>query len=131
MFANNNLSVMNFAFPDVCYEPTPGPVPFPLLNMAFSSTHVPSQYQLYFGTGLAENLLTTGTVSTGDETGVELGMVSGMIIGPDLYLMGSTKTFVSVVPATRLTSLTGQNGYISNAIGASLTPGQVVVLLLS
>ncbi len=58
-------------------------------------------------------------------------MVSGMIIGPDQYLMGSTKTYVGVVPATRLTSLTGQNGYISNAIGLSLTPGQVKVLLLS
>ena len=38
MFANNNLGVLNFAFPDVCQIVTPvGTVPLPLVNLAFST----------------------------------------------------------------------------------------------
>lgn len=131
MFANNNLSVMNFAFPDVCKVPTPaGPVPTPFPNIAMSTTHIPSVFNILMGPGLAENLLTTGTVSNGDEVGVAMGIVSSLVMGPDRYMLGSLKTFVGVAPATRLTSLTGQNGPSPNIVGMSLTPGQVSVLLL-
>lgn len=131
MFANNNLSVMNFGFPDVCNVPTPaGPVPTPFPNIAMSATHIPSVLNILMGPGLAENLLTTGTVSNGDQGGVAMGVASGMIMGPDRYFLGSLKTFHGVAPATRLTSLTGQNGPSPNIPGMSLTPGQVSVLLL-
>lgn len=45
MFANNNLGVLNFGFPDVCLVPAgPVPVPTPFPNLAFSSTHIPSVF---------------------------------------------------------------------------------------
>lgn len=131
MFANNNLCVMNFSFPDVCNLPTPvGPVPLPLVNIAMSATHVPSVFNILMGPGLAENLLTMGTVSNGDQVGVAMGVASGMIIGPDRYMLGSFKCFIGCAPAARLTSLTGQNGMMPNMVGLSITPGQVSVLLL-
>ncbi len=132
MFANVNLGVMNFAFPDVCNVPTPvGPIPTPFPNIAVSFTHVPSQFQVIIGGGLAENLLTTGTISNGDQAGLAMGLVSGLIMGPDRPITCSVKTFYGGIPATRLTSLQGQNGMLPNMVGASLTPAQVCVLLIS
>lgn len=132
MFANVNLGVMNFAFPDVCNVPTPaGPIPTPFPNIAVSFTHVPSQFQVIIGGGLAENLLTTGTISNGDQAGLAMGLVSGLIMGPDRPITCSLKTFYGGIPATRLTSLQGQNGMMPNMVGASLTPAQVRVLLIS
>lgn len=130
MFANNNLGVLNFGFPDVCLVPPLGiPTPFP--NLAFSTTHIPSVFNVLFGGGLAENLLTTGTVSNGDEAGVMLGLISHFMDGPDRPFLGSFKTLVGGIFATRLTTINGQNGFLPNSVGMSLTPAQFRVLLLS
>jgi len=132
MFANTNLGVMNFAFPDVCNIPTPaGPIPTPFPNIAISFTHIPSQFKVIIGGGLAENLLTSGTISNGDQAGLAMGVVSGLIMGPDRPITCSAKTFYGGIPATRLTSLNGQNGMLPNAVGVSLTPAQFRVLLIS
>jgi len=129
MFANTNLGVMNFAFPDVCLTPTPaGPIPVPYPNIALSTTHVPSVFNVIVGGGLAENLMTMGTISNGDNAGVALGVASGLVMGPDRAMLGSFKTFFGTAPATRLTSMTIQNS--TNAPGMSLTPSQFKVLLL-
>lgn len=130
MFANTNLGVLNFGFPDVCLVPPLGvPTPFP--NLAFSTTHIPSVFNVLFGGGLAENLLTTGTVSNGDEAGVMLGLISHFMDGPDRPFLGSFKTLVGGIFATRLTTINGQNGFLPNSVGMSLTPAQFRVLLLS
>lgn len=132
MFANVTIGVVNFAFPDVCKVPTPaGPVPIPLVNVAISFSHVPVVLNIVIGGGLAENILTMGTVSNGDEAGVAMGLVSNQIVGPDRYLTCSAKVFLGGMPAVRLTSLTGQNGALPNTVGASLTPAQFVLILLS
>ncbi|MDQ1812073.1 DUF4150 domain-containing protein [Massilia sp. CCM 9210] len=132
MFANNSLGVLNFAFPDVALVPAaPKPVPTPFPNQAFSSAHIPSVLNVIFGGGLAENLLTTGTVSSGDEAGVLLGVISKEGAGPDRPFVGSFKILIGAMFATRMTTITGQNGMVANAVGVSLTPGQVRVILLS
>ncbi|MCE2947873.1 MAG: DUF4150 domain-containing protein [bacterium] len=129
MFANTNLGVMNFAFPDVCLTPSPvGPIPIPYPNIAVSATHVPSVFNVIIGGGLAENLLTAGTLSNGDNAGVATGVASGMVMGPDRAMLGSVKTLIGGAPATRLTTMNIQNS--TNAPGASLTPSQFKVLLL-
>lgn len=132
MFANTNLCVVNFAFPDVCLTPSPvGPVPIPYPNFAISITHVPSQFSVIIGGGLAENLVTQGTLSNGDNAGVAMGVVSGMVMGPDRYVLGSLKVCMGGVLATRLTSVTTANGMAGNMVGMSITPSQVCVLVLS
>ena len=128
MFANIILFVMNFAFPDVCLTPPLGePIPYP--NFAFSSTHIPSQFNILIGGGLAENLLTQGTISQGDDAGVLLGVVSHTEMGPDRYLMGSFKVAFGAVFATRLTSLTTAN--MCNMVGLTIVPAQFVVMVMS
>lgn len=131
MFANTSLCVLNFAFPDVCMVPTPvGPVPLPFPNFALSTLHIPSQVTVIIGGGLAENLLTQGTLSQGDDPGVAMGVISGTVMGPDRYLLGSFKVIIGCAPASRLTSLTGQNGMVGNMVGLSITPSQICVLVL-
>jgi hypothetical protein len=130
MFANIILFVMNFAFPDVCLVPTPaGPVPVPFPNFAFSGTHIPSQFNVLICGGLAENLLTLGTISQGDDAGVLLGVVSHTEMGPDRYLMGSFKVAMGAVFAARLTSLTTAN--TANMVGMTVVPAQFVVMVMS
>jgi hypothetical protein len=132
MFANNNLGVLNFGFPDVCLVPAfPAPIPTPFPNLAFSTTHIPSVFNVIFGGGLAENLITTGTVSGGDEAGVLMGLISLFMDGPDRPFLGSFKTLVGGIFGTRMTTINGQNGMLPNTVGISITPGQVRVLLLS
>lgn len=132
MFINTNLGVMNLGFPDVCKTmvgPVMVPIPYP--NIAVSVTHIPSQFKVIIGGGLAENLLTSGTVSNGDQAGIVMGLISNIVVGPDRPFLGSFKAMIGGVFSTRLTTINGQNGMPSNTVGISITPSQVCVLALS
>jgi hypothetical protein len=132
MFATNSIAAMSMmTIPDVCKTPIIVPVPIPYPNITMSTAHIPSVFNVMFGTGLAENLMTEGTISMGDEPGVEGGVVSGIFMGPDTYISGSFKVIVGTAFATRLTSLVGMNGMPFNTIGMSIVPAQFRVLLLS
>jgi hypothetical protein len=131
MFANNSIGVMNlFTIPDVCKTPLLVPVPLPYPNITFSLFHIPAVFNVMFGIGLAENLLTEGTISLGDQPGVLGGIISQIFMGPDRYILGSFKVLVGGIFATRLTSLVGMNGMPFNTIGLSVLPAQFRVLLL-
>jgi hypothetical protein len=131
MFACNSILVVVTALvPDVCKTPTPaGPVPLPYPNIATSATHIPSVFHVMFGIGLAENLMTQGTISQGDTVGVAGGVVSQVFMGPDRYLLGSFKLLVGGMFAMRMTSLTGHNGMPVNTVGFAGTPGCVHILI--
>lgn len=132
MFATNSIAAMSMmTIPDVCKTPIVVPVPIPYPNITMSTAHIPSVFNVMFGAGLAENLMTEGTISMGDEPGVEGGIVSGIFMGPDTYISGSFKVIVGTAFATRLTSLVGMNGMPFNTIGMSIVPAQFRVLLLS
>lgn len=132
MFINTNLGVLNLGFPDVC-KTLVGPVvvPLPYPNIAVSVTHIPSQFKVIIGGGLAENLLTSGTISNGDQVGILMGLISNLIMGPDRPFLGSFKAMIGGIFATRLTTINGQNGMPCNTVGFSLTPSQIRVLALS
>ena len=72
MFANTNLFVMNLGFPDVCIV---GIIPVPLVNIDFSITNIPTVFNVLYGGGLAENLITISALSTAD-VGVGVGAVA-------------------------------------------------------
>ena len=132
MFATNSIGAMNlFTVPDVCKTPIVVPVPIPYPNITFSFWHIPSVFKLMFGIGLAENLLTNGTISLGDQPGVLGGIISNVFMGPDRYLLGSFKVLAAGIFATRMTSLVGMNGMPFNTIGMAVLPGQFRVILLS
>jgi len=131
MFATNSIAAINmFTVPDVCKTPIVVPVPIPYPNITFSLFHIPSVFNVMFGIGLAENLQTQGTISLGDQPGVLGGILSGIFMGPDRYLLGSLKVMVGGIFAARMTSLVGMNGTPFNTVGMNLLPGQFRVLLL-
>jgi len=66
----------------------------------------------------------------GDEAGTLGGLISGMIMGPAAFKMGSTKVKVEGSPAVSLTSMTAHNGTNANApAGTVVAPSQVKVLI--
>lgn len=134
MFANCQLGGMNMGFPDVCLTPIPtpaGPVPTPIPypNVATAMMGVPAAYNVLFGGGPAHNLLTTIPLTNGDNAGLNMGVASGVVMGPSRGLTGAFKVLVGGMPATRMTSMNLQNS--TNCPGVSLVPSQLRVLILS
>jgi len=132
MFATTQTPAINFAFPDCC-NTTVGVavVPLPYPNFALSSTAVPTVYNQFISVMNAHNQLTYGTVSFGDNSGLLLGVASGLCMGPHSTLLGSVKVFTSVAPATKMLALTGANGVSPNMVGTTLSPSQCSVLIIS
>lgn len=124
----------NIAMPDVCLTPTPGgPVPMPYPNTSTSTTALPPTTALTILVDGTPSLNMTSEIplSNGDEAGANLGTISGMIMGPTSYVVGSETLFLEGAPAVKLTSETGQNGEIMNAEGACLVPSQEIMIVLS
>ncbi len=135
MFANCQMGGMNMAAPDVCKTPIPspaGPVPAPIPypNMAMGMTAIPNQFKVLLMAGPAHNLMTTIPMSNGDNPGVYMGVASQMVMGPSRHLFGSTNVLYGGMPATKMTSTTGQNGMSLNIPGMTLVPAQFKVLLM-
>lgn len=134
MFQLTMADGQNMALPDVCLTPTPGgPVPMPYPNISMSATALPPTTAMTIivdGTP-ALNMTSEIPISNGDEAGVNLGVVSGMIMGPTMYVMGSESLMLEGVPAVKLTSETGQNGEMMNAEGVCIVPSQEIMIVLS
>ena len=134
MFSNCQLMGMNLAAPDVCRTPappSPAPVPVPYPNTSMVCTGVPAAYTVMCSCAPAHNLSTTAPLSAGDNTGVAGGMVSQVDMGPTKQILGSFTVMYDGMPATKMTSMTGQNGTPPNAVGITAVPSQVTVLILS
>jgi hypothetical protein len=132
MFVNNNLATMSLGFPDVCKVPAvPVPIPTPFPNLAAGAMAVPTQMTVFLLCMPAHNMTTVVELTEGDEAGILGGVVSQLDMGTAEYEMGSTNLFLGGPPATKLTSPTGHNGIAPNAPGATIVPGQTVILSLS
>jgi len=133
MFQNTMGGGMNMGFPDVCLTPTPvGPIPIPYPNLSTGATTNPATAALtVLCDGMpALNQMSMGTLSNGDNPGVNMGVASGLVMGPTEFILGSFTVFKGGTPAQRMTSMTGHNGLSMNAPGVSLAPSQVAVLVL-
>ena len=133
MFVNAQgpLPAVGFAFPDVCVTPVPVPVPIPYPNLAMRPTSIPTQLTCFTLAMPNHNLMTMQPMTIGDNAGVNLGVASGMVMGPSRNLTGSVKVFNGPAPVTRMLDASGHNGVCPNALGASLSPAQPVVMVLS
>jgi len=132
MFANCQLGGMDFGFPDVCLTPALVPVPIPYPNMSMGMTANPATAckKVYLSCMPAHNLMTMGTISMGDNAGVNLGVASGTVMGPCKHLMGCVGVIYEGSPVTKMTSPTGQNGISLNAPGLTLVPSQFKVMVM-
>lgn len=136
MFANTQMGGLNFAFPDVCLTPIPTPVgpipvPIPYPNISMPMMSIPSQFKMFTLCMPNHNLLTIAPMSMGDNAGLMMNPLSASVMGPTRHLLGSFKTMIGGLPATRMLSLSGQNGISPGSFGLSLAPCQVKTLILS
>ena len=129
--ANGPMPAMNLAFPDVCNTPV-GPVivPVPYPNMTMSTTAIPTQARFLLMCMPAHNMTTIRPISMGDNAGLAMGIMSGMVMGPDAAMLGSTNLFIGGPPATKMGMPTKQNGAGPNAFGMSICPSQVRLMAL-
>jgi hypothetical protein len=137
MFANCQMGGMNLGVPDVCKTPVPSPagpvpVPIPYPHIALGMTALPPTacLKVLLMAGPAHNMMTTIPISNGDNPGVYMGVASQMVMGPSRHLFGSTNVLYGGMPATKMTSPSGQNGMSLNIPGMTLVPAQFKVLLL-
>ena len=132
MFANTQMFALNLGFPDVCKTLVAlATVPIPYPNFSFTSTAIPNVFNQFIMCMPIHNMMTTVPTSTGNEAGILLGVVSQLIKGPSMHLLGSVKVFRSVMPATKMLSISGHNGLALNIPGMTLSPSQIKVLYLS
>ncbi len=134
MFTNTQMGGLNLGFPDVCITPIgPIPTPIPYPNFSTGIMAIPPTASLKCLTvGMpTHNITTMIPMSLGDCTGVLLGVLSGLIIGPTRTLIPSFTTLTGGLPTNRMLSMTGQNGFALNAPGLTLIPSQFKCLILS
>lgn len=136
VFPNTQMPGMNFAFPDVCLTPIPtpaGPVPVPIPYPNFSNqpTFVPSQFTTLMTCMPTHNLLTMGTISYGDNVGVYMNPLSGMVMGPTRHLIGSFTLLIGGMPTSKMLMPAGQNGISPGALGMTIVPSQFTTISLS
>jgi len=133
MFQSTMGGGMSLGFPDVCMTPTPvGPIPIPYPNMATGATSNPLTTALTVLTDCMPSLnqMSQTMISMGDNAGVNMGVASGMVMGPQEFILGSLTVLKEGAPAQRMTSITGHNGLSMNCPGVTLVPSQVTVLVL-
>ena len=101
MFATTQMPALSLGFPDVCLTPIPSPVgpipvPIPYPNIALSATAIPSQFKVLTMAMPNHNMMTITPLSNGDNAGLMMNPVSGMVMGPQRQLLGSLKTLIVV-----------------------------------
>ncbi|MDR9837113.1 DUF4150 domain-containing protein [Herbaspirillum huttiense] len=131
MFAVTKQAGQCMAMPDVCNTPIPpaGPVPLPYPNIAMPMMGNPATTKVMISGMPALTKSSKITMSNGDQPGVNGGVVSGKIMGPAEFIMGSMKVKLEGNPAVRMGDTTKQND--GNAVGAVLVPSQVKVMIMS
>ena len=133
MFLLTSEAEQNMGSPDTCLTPTSGtPVPVPYPNISTGVAANPSTTAMTVITDGAPSFSQRTIIQTsqGDEAGTNLGVVSGMVMGPTRFIQGSAKVFLEGALAQRLTSTTGQNGLSMNCSGTAIAPSQVKVQVL-
>lgn len=100
------------AFDDICNVATPaGPVPTPFVNLALPAqvNPVTASPNVRFANLPALHTMSVILMSSGNAA-AQGGVVSGVVMGPARYTLGSAVVSVNGLPAARLASMVEQNG---------------------
>lgn len=121
--------------PDVCLTPappSPSPVPVPYPNVAMLPQANPgtASSKVLIGGSPAFHQGTTIMMSSGDEPGINGGVISGVFIGPASPKLASNKVKAEGQGIVYLTCIFGQNGSNPNVpAGTQVAPSQGKVLV--
>ena len=108
---------MSISFPDVCKTPTPaGPVPIPYPNIAKSSDVMSGSSTVKMDGGMIMNKSSNMMMSTGDEAGAAMGVVSNKIKGKAEFVNYSFDVKVDGKNVCRLTDPAQSNMGSGNSI---------------
>ncbi|MDA9504540.1 hypothetical protein XI09_07255 [Bradyrhizobium sp. CCBAU 11386] len=125
------MPAADHGFPDVCNTPTgPALVPVPYPNTTMNMTAIPTQSRCFIMCMPAHNMTTERAISMGDNAGVALGVVSGLVMGPGRAKAGSDNLSIGGSPATKMGMPTKQNGASPNVLGVSISPSQTRLMAL-
>lgn len=120
--------------PDTCLTPAPPgppiPVPYPNTSMCTMAVPPTTAMNVLLTAGPAHNIMTMVPMSQGDNAGLNMGVMSGMVMGPTRWLKGSMKVMMGGKPAVRLTDMTGHNGASMNVPGNTIAPSQQKVMIM-
>lgn len=116
--AHKGSNGMSISFPDVCKTPTPaGPVPIPYPNIAKSSDVMSGSSTVKMDGGMIMNKNSNMMMSTGDEAGAAMGVVSNRIKGKAEFVNYSFDVKVDGKNVCRLTDpATSNMGSPANSI---------------
>jgi len=131
MFTCTQMGGLDTGFPDTCNTPSvTGVTPITYPNLCQGLTAAPPCVKTFFSGCPGHHMNTLGTISNGDEAGVALGVASLMVMSPDRKYTAAFTVLVEAQPATKMTSISGQNGLSMNVPGAAVVPAQVKVMML-
>ena len=119
--AHKGSNGMSISFPDVCKTPTPaGPVPIPYPNIAKSSDVMSGSSTVKMDGGMIMNKGSNMMMSTGDEAGAAMGVVSNKIKGKAEFVNYSFDVKVDGKNVCRLTDPAQTNMGSANSIAPAL-----------
>ena len=130
MFAVTKQNGQCMAMPDVCKTPAPPapPIPIPYPNIAMPMMGNPCTMKVLISGMPALTKASKLPMSNGDQAGVAGGVVSGKMVGPTEFIMGSLKVKLEGNPAVKLGDPTKHND--GNAVGSVLAPSQAIVMIM-
>ena len=121
-----------FAFPDVCLVPAPPapPIPTPFPNTGECAQADGTIDAVLFGNKEVVVESSKIPMSSGDEPGVNGGVMSGQNMGQVAFKTASSKVYAKGKKVVMLTSTSAHNGASANApAGTVQTPSQTKVLV--
>ena len=121
-----------FAMPDVCLTPAPPapPIPVPYPNIGMVNQAKKTSKKVKFSGKEVVTKKSEISRSSGDEAGVNKGVVSGMNMDKVTFKKGSSKVKIEGQPCVHLTIMTGHNGSNANMpAGAQIAPSQTKVII--
>ena len=120
----------SLSFPDVCKTPTPGgPVPIPYPNVAMSKDLVQGSKTVKMDGNPVSTKDSKFSMSSGDEAGSALGVVSNKIKGFLKFINYSFDVKVDGTNVARLSDPAQQNMGSANAFGPAHIQGPLVVTI--
>lgn len=118
--------------PDVCLTPAPPapPVPVPYPNIGMVNQAQKTSTKVKFAGKEVVTVKSEISRSSGDEAGVNKGVMSGTNMDKVTFKMGSAKVKIEGQKCVHLTSMTGHNGSNANMpAGAQIAPSQNKVII--
>ncbi len=121
-----------FSFPDVCLTPAPPgpPVPLPYADLGMVNQSCNTSAKVKFAGKEAVTIKSELSRSSGDEAGLNKGIVSGMNMGKVVFKVGSSKVKAEGQDCVYLTCMTSHNGSNANMpSGLQVVLSQTKVLI--